>query len=352
MTTRSRTPDPVDFTTEHLFGDLRPFAQCHAPTLVARPDGGLLVAWFGGAYEGHSDVGIWMAECPAPHPEPSRKSDPVRKPGENWTPPRLLARAGNEAHWNPVLFAVSEDARELVLHFKIGRRIRDWTTWVQRSVDGGATWSVAEPLVKGDRGGRGAVRTKPIRIASGAWLAGASIERRRRWDAFIDRSANGLDAWEATPPIGIDRRRFAGKGLIQPTLWESSPGSVHALFRSTDGRIYRSDSQDDGHDWSQAHPTGLPNNNSGIDVVRMEDGRLALACNPVSGNWAPRTPLSVLFSMDNGETWPERIDLETGPGEFSYPAILETRAGLVVAYSWNRRRIAVARIPRRAIPSP
>ena len=23
----------------HLFGDLRPFAQCHAPTLVARPDG-------------------------------------------------------------------------------------------------------------------------------------------------------------------------------------------------------------------------------------------------------------------------------------------------------------------------
>jgi len=78
--------------------------------------------------------------------------------------------------------------------------------------------------------------------------------------------------------------------------------------------------------------------------ARDGDGVLALACNPVAGNWAARTPLSILFSRDNGESWPERIDLETDPGEFSYPAIIETEEGLAVSYTWNRRRIAVARI--------
>jgi predicted neuraminidase len=76
----------------------------------------------------------------------------------------------------------------------------------------------------------------------------------------------------------------------------------------------------------------------------MADGTLALACNPVAGNWATRSPLSILFSADNGETWPERIDVETEPGEFSYPAIIEVEAGLRISYTWNRRRIAVARL--------
>jgi predicted neuraminidase len=76
----------------------------------------------------------------------------------------------------------------------------------------------------------------------------------------------------------------------------------------------------------------------------MDDGTLALICNPVAGNWAARTPLSVLFSKDNGKSWPERIDIETEPGEFSYPAIIEVEDGLMISYTWNRRRIAVARI--------
>jgi predicted neuraminidase len=58
----------------------------------------------------------------------------------------------------------------------------------------------------------------------------------------------------------------------------------------------------------------------------------------------------VLFSRDNGVTWPRRLDIESGHGEFSYPAIVETRDGLAVSYTWNRRRIALALIPRASIP--
>lgn len=327
---------------EHVFGDRRAFAQCHASTLVSLADGRALVAWFGGTRESHSDVGIWAAERIPFSPADTGSS--AIAPGTHWSEPRLIAKVLNESHWNPVLFALSPGGEDLVLHFKVGSRIRHWETWAQRSNDSGRTWTSATRLVPGDRGGRGAVRNKPIRLSSGYWLAGASLEAWRRWDSFIDRSPNGLDGWVAGRKIEVDRSDFSGKGLIQPTLWESTPGVAHALFRSTDGRTHRSDSEDDGQTWSRAYAIDVPNNNSGLDLTKMQDGTLALICNPVAGNWASRTPLSVLFSYDNGETWPERIEIETDPGEFSYPAIIETEGDLVMSYTWNRRRIAVARI--------
>ncbi len=341
---------------EHVFGDDRAFAQCHGSTILARADGTFLVAWFGGTREGHEDVAIWAADRIAG--VPASEYDHHRAPGDGWTAPRRIAKASDEPHWNPVLFALDDVGKELVLHFRVGRSIRRWRPYFQRSHDGGQSWTVARPLATHDRRfaqGRGAVRNKPIRLRSGDWLAGSSLERYRRWDAFFDRSPDGVGDWRATPLVPIERRREVGKGIIQPTLWESSAGRLHALFRSTAGRIYRSDSHDDGHGWSPARPIPLPNNNSGLDLVRLPSGVLALACNPVAGNWAARTPLSILFSRDDGDSWTQagsgRIDLETSPGEFSYPALIATADGLALSYTWNRRRIAFASIPAAAIPS-
>jgi predicted neuraminidase len=337
---------------EHVFGDLRPFAQCHAASVLRRTDRGLFVTWFGGTVEGHQDTAIWAADRTPDTDSAAMPTPPTLPTGGSpgWNAPRQIAKVGDVAHWNPVLFAPREDL--WVLHFKVGRRIREWATWSQTSRDAGRTWQDACVLVPGDVGGRGAVKNKCIRLTSGDWLAGASTESWRRWDAFVDRSASGLDDWRACPPLPIERRRLRGRGIIQPTLWESSPGHVHALLRSTEGVLFRSDSSDDGFHWSTARPTTIPNNNSGIDAVRMRNGMLALACNPVEGNWAARSPLSILFSGDNGESWTERLDIETEPGEFSYPALIEDGDGLCLAYTWNRRRIAVARLAESEIPKP
>lgn len=367
--------------TEHLFGEARPFSQCHAPTLLRLADGRFLAAWFAGTREGHPDVAIWAAVRAAEAgaqvgasrgAEPRADAAPgapgagagaearaggganapaqARQgaPGAGWSTPRPIARVREAPHWNPVLYALDEDTRALVLQFKVGESIRRWESYGCRSDDGGERWSPPLELVPGDRGGRGAVRCKPIRLASGAWLAGASIERWRRWDAFFDRSPNGVDGWQRTAFVEVDRRQV-GKGLIQPTLFEGASGRVTALFRSTGGRVYRAESHDEGRTWGAARPTDVPNNNSGIDVARLADGRLALACNPVGVRGGPRTPLSLLFSEDEGATWPERLDVETDPGEFSYPAIVADGEGLALAYTWNRRRIAFARIGPDAI---
>lgn len=305
---------------EFVFGDDRLFQSCHASTLVELSNGDVLAAWFGGTREGASDVGIWYSR---------------RRLGE-WSAPKLLAGNIGVAHWNPVLFHPNE---KIYLFYKVGNSPREWSTWVRVSEDLGETWSEPEPLVAGDPKGRGPVKNKPIVLRDGTWLAPASIEGEY-WDAFVDISVDTGKSWEMSQLVPIDHRGFPGLGVIQPTLWESAPAQVHMLLRSTAGWIYRSDSSDGGRTWRPIYPTSLPNNNSGIDLVRLQNGIIVLVYNPVPKNWGERTPLVASVSLDNGLTWPKTITLESGAGEFSYPAVIETASGIAITYTWKRERIA------------
>ena len=132
--------------------------------------------------------------------------------------------------------------------------------------------------------------------------------------------------------------------VIQPTLWESEAGNIHALVRSNIGRIYRSDSKDYGETWSPIYPTDMPNNNSGIDCVKLSDGRIVLICNPIEKNWGPRTPLSVFVSEDNGVSFKKELDLETEEGGFAYPSVIELGGILHIVYTYNRKKIVCAEI--------
>lgn len=300
------------------------FAQCHASTVAQLDDGTFVVAWFGGSHEKHDDVGIWMSKG---------------VPGD-WSEPVELEKLREDPHWNPVLFKGPDG--KVILYFKVGKEIPTWETWYTVSGDGGETWSEAKELVPGDRGGRGPVKNKPIILSNGDWLAPASHEDGQ-WDSFVDISKDGGKTWETSPYIPIDRTRFTGKGSIQPTLWESAPGKVHMLVRTADGVIGRSDSDDYGATWSEMYATTLPNPNSGIDLVKLENGNLVLAYNPDGKNWGDRAPLTLAVSEDNGETWPYKLDIETGEpeDEFSYPSIIATGADKVaVVYTWQREKVA------------
>ena len=259
-------------------------------------------------------------------------------------------KVNETAHWNPVLFASPAVGGRARLHlwFKTGETIPAWRTWHAFSGDEGATWSKAEPVQQDEQLPLGPVKNKPILLSDGSWLAGLSDEPPGAepdtwdWRAYTARSADGGKTWRDVAPVPYVCApiKGSGSGIIQPTLWESAPGRVHMLLRSTCGFICRSDSTDSGRTWSEARPTAMPNNNSGIDVARLADGSLVLACNPNSKNWGARTPLTVFLSSDNGATWPERLDLETEPGEYSYPAIIPAAGGVAVSYTWKRQRIA------------
>ncbi|MCR8635695.1 sialidase family protein [Paenibacillus radicis (ex Xue et al. 2023)] len=326
---------------QFLFEEERPFNNCHASTVIAWPNGDLLVSYFAGTKEGNPDVAIWC----------SKRTDGV------WSKPYLVADEEGLVHWNPVLFR--KDDGQIVLHYKVGRPIPEWYTRVTVSNDDGATWSEPVDLVPGDVGGRGPVKNKLIVLQDGTWLAPASIEGEV-WDCFADISYDQGLTWTRSELVptnhgtelqsgsGAAMQQVHGKGLIQPTLWESKPGQVHMLMRSTGGFIYRSDSSDSGKTWSPAYRTYLPNNNSGIDLAKMDDGTLVLAYNPVGMYRGPRMPLLLSISKDNGEFWEELLVMEAEyrsytipiePGEYSYPAVIAEGKHIYVTYTWKRERI-------------
>lgn len=300
---------------EFVFGTDVPFAECHASTLVRLEDGTILAAWFGGTKEGCDDVTIWLS----------------RREEGGWSAPECITKEEGIPHWNPVLFPKENT---ITLYYKLGHQIPYWKTMVMESRDNGKSWSGARELVPGDQGGRGPVKNKPIYASNGHTFAPASIEQGP-WRCFIDVSADGVHWEKKHIPVGSE-----DVNMIQPTLWEQPEGHVHALMRSSGGRIYRSDSSDFGQSWCAAYPTSMPNNNSGLDCVLMEEGALALVCNPVEKDWGPRSPLSLFLSRDNGETFRRLMDLETEPGEYSYPAVIAHGSCLHITYTWNRKRIA------------
>jgi predicted neuraminidase len=82
--------------------------------------------------------------------------------------------------------------------------------------------------------------------------------------------------------------------------------------------------------------TNLRNPGSGVDVASSNSGRLLLVYNDSE---QLRTPLTLGISPDEGRTWLTH-DVEAGPGEFSYPKLLQTRDGLWhLFYTYQRTHI-------------
>ena len=305
--------------SEFIF-ESAPFAQCHASTIVETAEGEFLAAWFGGEREGAKDVAIWMARCSK----------------GKWSEPRVVARDAGVAAWNPVLFRGRDN--RIWLFYKLGFSPKSWAGAYETSDDNGRTWTKATRLPAGLLG---PIKNKPIRLANGAIVAGTSVERFLDWTSWVERSTDEGKTWTRYGPITIPEEAF---GLIQPTLVELTPDHLRAFLRSRQGFIYRADSENGGRTWGPARPTSLPNPNSGIDCVRLDDGRILLVYNDSTRE---RSPLSVVLSSDGGETWKTFVQLETGPGEFSYPAVIQSFNGDVhITYTWMRKRIKHAVIPK------
>ena len=307
-------------------GQTPPFANCHASTLVRLKNGRFLCAYFAGTREGADDVRIWLSQ---------------RYQGQ-WAEPICMPEAAKLPHWNPVLFVDQQD--RVHLFFKVGQKITQWQTWHMVSNDDGQSWSMPELLVSDGSHSRGPVKNKPIILSNGDWLAPASIEFENNiWQVFCDRSTNQGQTWKQGDVLGFSKDLPDKAGAIQPTLWASKPGHVHMFTRSNIGKILRSDSSDFGKTWSTLYATTLPNNNSGIDLTKLDDDSLALVYTPIEESqclFNKRFKLCVARSQDNGQTWQHQLMLENSEGEYSYPAIIATKTGMAITYTHKRTAIA------------
>ena len=311
---------PGDGTQAEFVFETAPFASAHASTIVETRSG-LVVAWFGGTREGAPDVGIWLA----------------RHERGQWTAPLEVAtglQPDGSRHpcWNPVLFGAPDGA--LMLFYKVGPSPQAWWGMVRTSRDEGKTWSDARRLPDGILG---PIKNKPVQLADGTLIAGSSTESTDRpsvWRVHFERTTDGGLTWTSAhlPPAGDGRNIDA----IQPSILVHPRGVLQAVGRTRSQRVFETWSSDGGRTWTPIALTSLPNPNSGIDAVTLSDGRHLIVYNHTTQG---RSPLNVAVSRD-GRTWNPVHVLESEPGEYSYPAVIQAADGRVhVTYTWKRQRI-------------
>lgn len=317
--------EPTEWVTQSAFiYDSASFPSCHASTIAETP-GGLVAAWFGGTQEKDPDVEIYLS----------------RMENGNWTVPVSVANgiqdtAGRFPCWNPVLFQYP--GGPLLLYYKVGPDPVNWWGEWKSSTDNGKTWSAATRLPDGILG---PIKNKPVLLADGRLISPSSTEipDGGSWQVHLEVSKDTGRTWVSTGPLNNGDQYH----IIQPSLLLYEENKLQLICRSKENRLVSLWSNDNGQSWSQPDTVSVPNPNSGTDAVTLDNGWQLLVYNPTEryeGKWGgPRSPLSVAISKD-GKIWKEIAVLESEPGEYSYPAVIQGADGKVhITYTWKREKI-------------
>ncbi|MFD3484687.1 exo-alpha-sialidase [Streptomyces sp. NPDC058665] len=361
-----------------------PVPQSHAANLAVLPGGDLGCVWFGGTQEGVHDIRIWFSRL-APD-------------GDEWSEPVALTGDPDRSDQNPLLFTDPGGTLWLLWTAQHAGRQNTAEVRARRSTDGGHTWDEPRVLLPADRT-RGVFIRQPIQVTdSGTWLLPAFhcvTPATGEWSGGDDTSAV-----YASDDSGATWTRHdvpGSRGSVHMNVLPRSEGYV-AFYRSRFADVIRSSTSPDGLTWTEPEPTALPNNNSSIQATRLGDGRLALVYNASSAAhathrraglydevdehgalggqdrpalahtgradsteafWgAPRAPLALATSADDGLTWRRHTDLAQGEGtclsnnsrdglnkELSYPSIVADARGAVhVAFTHHRSSISYVRL--------
>lgn len=349
--------------------------QCHASNLLLLPNGDLLCAWFGGSIEGRPDICIYMSRLPS---------------GKNtWTNAVKMTHDHTRSEQNPVLFRVPSTGEIRLLYTSQNAGNQDSAIVKQlTSVDNGTTWS--DPTILfGDAGTF--IRQPVIVLDDGAWLVPifkCRAEPGERWLGSDDISCVRVSEDEGK--TWVEKEIPNSFGCVHMNIQQLKDGSYLGLFRSRwADNIYLSISPN-GLDWTEPQVTALPNPNAGISFDVLPSGRVILVYNHSSKKdamgrrdglyddisdgtdtranqatkhgkeafWgAPRAPLNVAWSDDDGKSWNWKT-LEEGDGycltnnsekklnrELSYPSILIERDGTIhIAFTFWRQRIKYVKL--------
>ena len=316
-------PNPygfIHFRSELIFDRIPGAPVHHCSSITEAPNGDLLVSWYGGSYESSDDQVIFMSRCP--------------KGTHEWSKPEVLVRSPGKPPGNAVLFTDGRKRVWLVWGRMEGEQpMLRGTGWdacrlfFRTSDDNGVTWAADKPFFRDTLGWL--PRNLTLTLHDGTLILPLSDERNGGGvdlSFFLATRDNGA-TWTRS---GIMR------GGEQPTFIERNDGSLLAYLRVRP-RIVAAESRDEGRTWTTPAPTQWYNPDSGISMRKLANGHVLLVFNNQSDS---RTPLDIARSIDDGHTWSEPLKLETDPGEYSYPSIMQTSDGMIhLIYTYRRYSI-------------
>ena len=310
-----------------------------------------------------------------------------------WSEAVKLSDDSTRSEQNPLLFP-APDGKLWLLY--TAQKSGNQDTAIVRcriSQDNGYSWGQIQTLF--DTPGT-FIRQPIVVLDNGEWLAPifyCNVIPGKKWvgdddTSAVKISADGGKTWTEYPVP-------KSTGCVHMNVEKLPDGTLLAIYRSRwADNVYMSRSKDNGRTWTEPVPTALPNNNSSIQFTRLSNGHLAIVFNKMNAEncsdrraslydeieddnendkqesrpvvseektsqmrtafWgAPRAPMTIAISEDNGKTWPYMRDIEVGDGycmtnnskeklnrEYSYPSIKQTPDGKIhVTFTYFRQVI-------------
>lgn len=239
---------------------------------------------------------------------------------------------------------------------------KNFATYCISSIDG-KTWS--EPKLLPFAGGN----TNPQTLASGRLLWPGS-----RVHAYTDQT-DGINGWKETACLSksyfenfdLDNGEELGTetpvGLVSDTrvslcegsFIQAADGVIYMLLRSGTPFLWACESHDDGLTWSLPAPTNFTDNRTKFILGRLPNGRYYYIGTP--DPFPPRTRhLLALSTSNDGLVYDRHFILADAQykgqypgidknGVYGYPSAVVWDGYLCVAFSINKEKIMVLRIP-------
>lgn len=337
----------------------------HGSSIVACPNGDLLVCWFQGSGERTADdVRIMGAR--------------LKKGAATWSEPFLMADTPDFPDCNPVLFI---DARNRLWLFWIAVQGHRWELSLLKyrrasayENEGAPVWDWQDVILLrqsdafADAMKRGLDELMP---EEGMWAEYALPYPRMLKEAAEDAYRRETGWMTRTTPVALPSGRIllplysdgyntslmaitddlgetwrpsgpiVGLGPIQPAVAAKGDGTLVAYLRDSGAppmRVMKSTSKDNGETWSLAGDTEIPNPGSSVAVCGLSDGRWVMVYNDSETG---RHTLAAMMSDDEGQSWKWSRHLdraEPGEGSYAYPSVIQASDGTVhVTYSHDSK---------------
>jgi len=323
--------DEPPYYVENFVNPSKPGVMCHSSSIVMAGEQKILCTWYAGSREGAGDVAIYRAV--------------YQEATGNWSEPQVLVdrrqcstelRRHVRKLGNPV---VAKDSRNRLWLFYSSTAFGGWSAAslnFKVSRDDGKTWSASKKLILSPFFNLSTnVKHPGVNLQEGSFLLPVYHE-------FINHFPQLLLFCPETADPRYEIRSITQAGrAIQPVLVPQGGENLTAFFRNTarqkEKYILMAQSNDMGATWSPPMSTSLPHPNSGLVMVRMDDGAYL---GVINYSFSHRENLTLVMSRDAGKTWDILKVLEQGEGkEYSYPAITRSHRYYHVTYTYERERI-------------
>ena len=256
----------------------------------------------------------------------------------------LLVLTYASIEWKESLLSVAQDGS---LHRpQSNQNYGEKTLWRQTSTDG-VNWSAPEKLFENDQI---CANDAPIRINDTLlWACNRTI--------LTSDDLSGAGDFDIVTRIDANSAIARGAKTLMESGMYAAGDRLYMTFRSNTGYLWASVSTDGGSSWSQAYQTQFTDAKTLCKFLNLPDGRVLYVGSPDPLD-QHRDQLVIAISDDgisfdrqyilrlkNADTFADPKPGFAKGGTFNYPDVCVAGDYVYVAYTVQKERVEVARIP-------